>query len=144
MNNDPIPDPCNVVRHCLRKYVDEDGDITSAAFKLRHEKNEEYLSVMWLEYFTDPTFQNKLDKVRGDLQHRRSLKPRDRLATLNVGVTRDYVMSSMSDGRILTFKHMPGRHNDNSHSGVFNIEPNGDEVAELMVESVSDVSPAVP
>jgi len=142
MDNDLILDQDNVVRHCQKKYIDEDGDITSAAFKLRHERSEEYLSVMWLEYFSDDSIQEKLERVRDDLRKRRSLRNRDRLAALNVGVTRTHVMSKMGDSRILEFKHRPGPRNDSSHSGIFNIEPSGDEVAEFLVESITDVWPA--
>lgn len=144
MDNDLILNQDNVVRHCLRKHIDEDGDITSAAFKLRHERSEEYLSVMWLEYFSNDTIEKKLESARYDLRKRRSLSNRDRLAVLNVGVTRTHVMSNIGDRRNLEFKHKPGLRNNSSHSGIFNIEPNGDEVAELLVESIAGAWPAVP
>jgi len=70
----------------------------------------------------------------------RNLTTSDRLACLNVGRTISYVTSNMPR-RVLEFRHKPTRKNA-SHSGIYNLEPNGDTVAEYLVESIVEIFPA--
>lgn len=142
MDNQVIPDTDHTVRHCWKRtWLDEDGDITSAAFKPRDA--EEYISVSWIEYYVHPDFDENLNEVRTELASRRIVKPTHKLALLKVGRTSSYVHDGMDDGRQIIFRHKPGTVDDNSHSGIFEIYPDAEIIAELITESVLALLPAV-
>ena len=138
VGNDVIPDDDHVVRHCKATWFDDDGDLTSAAFKLRQDNGEEYLSVGWPEFFAGLTQDQQLANVRAELSSVRTVRPTHQLAVLQVGNTRNYVRANSPDHRNLLFKHKPIP-NYNSHGGIFGLEPGGDMIAELVLQIVKGV-----
>ena len=49
MKSNPVPEQDHISRYASAMRCTEDGEVTGAAFMLRH--NEEFLSVNWLEFF---------------------------------------------------------------------------------------------
>lgn len=140
MDGDHLPDSDNIVRHVPSTAVDDDGDVTSAAFKLRHERGEDHISVSWMEYFGKQSFADNLESVKQELSGFRVLKPSQKLACLNVGNSCKYVRDETNPPIQLEIIHKP--RSDDSHSGIFNIEKDEYTVAELLVETIFDTYPA--
>lgn len=136
-----ILDSHHVVRHVSPKYFDEDGDITSAAFKLNLEKNELDLSVYWPELYTEEVnFAHQIDKAKNDIRNSITVRGSHKFAIMNVGSTKKYVKKESRDDRELIFLHTP--EDGDSHSSIYQIDPNQDEIAELILETVTRVDPA--
>lgn len=143
MSNTVIPDEHHLIRHCPPKYIDEDGDVTSAAFKLNREKNETELSTYWPEYFSSLSYSDQVNEAKKDLARQRKIRMSHKIAILEVGITKKYVKKSRKekDSRELKFVHTPI--NNDSHSSILNIDPDGDAIAELIFESVQDIQAAI-
>lgn len=137
MDGDLIPESDYVLRHCKSTWINEDGEVTSAAFKLRI--SEDHLSVLWKEFYPAPT-DNQLAQIRLELSSYRDVKNSHKLACLNVGRSVNHVKTKSNDKRVLIFQHKP--RGDDSHSGIFNLEPDGAIIAELLVESIIAIYPA--
>ena len=143
MIDDPIPVTDHVSRHCRQSRLTEDGRPMPAAFHLRTEKNENYLSVDWLE-FLDSNRTNQLEAVRKIFKKRGyDVKAKDVFAVLNVDNTINYVKKNSPDKRMLSIVHQP-RHQKDSHSGIFNTNHSNMEriIAIKISESVEDIYPA--
>ena len=89
MTGDDIPDEDHVLRYARPTDVlDTDvGGLNCSAFQLR--RDEEGLSVNWLEYFANLPRIEQVDRVRGLI--RLTLSRNGALAELDVGRTRAYV-----------------------------------------------------
>ena len=110
------------------------------AFFLRDGENG--LSVNWLEYLTCSNREEEIEKVRNILNTKLTLKPRARIAVLNVGKTRKKVLEESSDSRNLEVIHTPSSI-DPSHNEICNINPEQELIAELILQSVYQVYPAI-
>lgn len=136
-----ILDIHHMVRHVPPKYIDEDGDITSAAFKLNLDKDEVELSVYWPEYYAGETiFNNQVNKAKDDIRNRITVRKSHKFAIIKVGETKKYVKKESKGARELIFVHTP--EDSDSHSSIYHIEPNQDEIAELIFDTVVRVDPA--
>lgn len=142
MDNDQLPDNDNVSRHCKGSLLNEDGEATSAAFKLRLDQNENYLSVNWLEYFGSADIENRIKELRKEMAScERRVTSTHKLALINVGYAKKYISNETDDNRILDIKHKPNGKNQ-SHSGIYNMEPDSDSIAELLAETVFSMTNA--
>ena len=103
----------NVVRYVGRGKMDPiTGNITREAFSLR--KNETGVSVNWLEYFTDVSKQEQLQKIRSDMKVRNyTVGPKGAFAELNIGDTTDTIWDEC--GIEIWFNHVP-RYKNPSHA----------------------------
>jgi hypothetical protein len=87
-----VPDDDHVVRYCNSQRVirnQETGVVTGvhfAAFELRTEKQEEYLSLIWFEFFPGSDHE-RYKSVKAALEARRPapLHPKSALAKLKAG-----------------------------------------------------------
>ena len=139
MRDDPIPDSDHVSRYSRAAYCTENGEVTSAAFLLR--SGEEYLSVNWLEFLGLSNRSTEIEHIRGILRTKLTLARTGRIAVLNVGSVRQNVLDNTPDRRNLRLSHQP-EDRDPSHSGIFDLGPDIDLVAELMAQSVIETHPA--
>ena len=109
----PLSDNDHISRYCKPSTV-EHGIPMPAAFLPR--PNEEYLSVNWLEYFSEPTLDAAVDEVRRVFSQKGyRIVPNGRFAVLNIGAVKTASLDNV--GRILSIDHLP-LSNDQSHAGL--------------------------
>lgn len=142
MTGDPIPEQDHVVRYCsATRLNEENGNPLPGAFQLR--KDEEYLSVEWLEYCNTADRSAQLKEVRSSLKEALDIRPSAKLALLNVGATISKVKENTPDNRVIDITHQPVPKRD-SHSGIFNSNHTDAEllIATLIAEEVCETLPA--
>lgn len=113
--------------------------IQASAFFLR--RDESYLSVNWLENLGCPTRELEIEKIRNTYRKKLHIRQRDKIAVLNVGETREQVYSESPDRRNIVFIHDPAI-GDPSHGGIYNLNPDNELIAELILETVCASYPA--
>lgn len=138
MKGDPVPNPHHIARYCGGTQINEDGSISGAAFRLR--AGEEFLSVNWLEFLYRTT-RDEIGEIRRVLGAKLRLGATAKIAVLGVGQLRRYVHSESPDKRDLRVLHEPELPGDPSHSGVFNVFPDDDLIADLIAEIVQETHP---
>ncbi len=138
MKGEPLPDCDHVARYCARKYSSEIESVTPGAFMLR--KDESYLSVQWLEYLKKDERQKEIAEVRKIFGKHLIIKPRDKIAVLNVAKTCDHV--ARESGYNLRFLHQPGVDSD-AHSGIFGTAQDEELIAELIKEIIEELHSAL-
>ena len=136
MKGQQIPDADHVARYCRASTV-EDGEISAAAFMLRH--GEEYLSVNWLEELKRPNRATQIRVLR-ELYARKfnRVGAGARIAILNVGVLRTNVELKSPDRWLLPVLHEPIIPDDPSHAGIYEVPYDDETIAELIVEAVHE------
>lgn len=135
MQGDVIPDDNHVARYCKPQAINESGQPTGTAFRLREK--EKYLSVNWLESLRRPQPSDAIDALRDVFNRKFSLSKRSLIAVLDVGKTKKYIFEESTDSRALKFVHKPG-FNDESHSGIYGYSYEDNLIAELMADTVSE------
>ena len=127
-----IPDSDHIARYCKPTAI-EDDEILATAFFLRPD--EESLSVNWLEYLKLPSREKEISEIQ-KLYGRKfnRVSPTARIAVLNVGKAKNIVLES-EDRRNLKFKHEPLKE-DPSHSSIYNLKPDCEMIAELILSVV--------
>ena len=141
MKGAPVPDGDHIARLCSGARLDENGNVTGACFRLRPQ--EAFLSVNWLELLSPDDRTAQLAGVRQALIGKKmSLGARAKLAVLSVGEVRGYVLRESPDARELRVLHEPEEPNDPSHTAIFDLEPDGDLIADLIAEVVGESYPA--
>lgn len=134
-----IDDKDHVTRIIKKSELDEDGEITSASFELRKNRDESYLSVNHVEFFIDNGASNEIEalrSIREDLKPTYTLNNNHQLAILNVGKTVNHVKTMTDDIRVLDFCKKPSTKNNFSHAGIFKLKFDDIAVQELIAESV--------
>lgn len=138
MTGDLIP-PCDhVARFCDRRYISEDDRVAPGAFMLR--KDEEYLSVQWLEYLGKSSRYGEIDEVRKILSQHLKIRPPSKIAVLNAGKTCDHVVQA--SGCNIRMLHKPEQ-NDCAHSGIYGVNQDHELIAELIAETILEIHPAI-
>lgn len=139
MNDNTIPDEDHISRYCKPSKISEDGQIEFGAFMLR--KDEEGLSVDWLESLNCPSREEEIIKMREIYSTRLTVGVNAQIAILNVGEVRQKVLTESLDNRNLEVQHSPYP-DDPSHSEIYNLRPDQEMIAELILEVVSESYPA--
>lgn len=135
MRGDPLPDRDHISRYCKPKTA-PDGQPTGASFMLG--RNDDFLSVNWLEYFGDIGREAQLARIRRHIPL--TLAATGTLALLNVGKTVEYVHTN-SGIQTLAVLHEPTPE-DASHSGIHGYKHEDDLVADLIAGTVQEIYPA--
>jgi len=135
MKGDTIPDQNHIARLCLPKHVDNE-QIQATAFQLR-PPNEDFLSVNWLEFLNCQSRESEIEEMQKIYCAKLDVKPRAKIAVLNVGEVRKKVLTESPDGRNLEVLHNPSM-NDPSHSGIYNLKQDDELIAELILETVRE------
>ena len=135
MKGDTIPDNDHIVRLCHNKYV-ADEQIQATAFQLR--RNEDSLSVNWLECLNCSGRENEIAEMRKMYAETfSSVGTRAEIAVLNVGEVREKVRLGSPDRRNIDVLHDP-MPEDPSHSGIYNLKPDNELIAELILETIRE------
>ena len=129
MKDDQVPDSDHITRYCGGSSVESDGTINRMAFRLR--KDEEYLSVNWLEFLEKTSREEEITEVRNVLRKKLTLGSRSRITVANVGSLINHIRAE----RILKVQHEPELPDDPSHSGIFGYGID-DDLIELMIAEV--------
>lgn len=141
MKGDTIPDNNHIARLCLPKHVDNE-QIQATAFQLR-PPNEVFLSVNWLEFLNCQSRESEIEEIKKVYNEKLDVRPRAKIAVLNVGEVRKKVLTESQDGRNLEVLHDPEEPVDPSHSGIYNLKQNDEiEIAELILQTVRETYPA--
>jgi len=140
MKGDRIPNKDHIARLCLPKTI-HDGEIQPSAFMLR--EIDESLSVNWLACFNCSSRKNEIAKVQKVYSTKLDIRPKARIAVLNVGEVCEKVKTGSPDKRNLDVLHDPEKA-DPSHSGIYNMRPDNELIAELILQTVceSEIYPA--
>ncbi len=146
MKDEPLPDTDHISRYCPFGSLLDGGEVTGTSFLLRRDpkREEEYLSVNWLEHLRLDNRTAEIAEVRRVLSTKRSLGGKAKIAVLNVGNTKDNVRQKSPDRRDLRILHRPNEppeFPDPSHSGIFDTLLDEQLVAELIAESVKETYP---
>jgi len=136
MKNGPLPDQHHISRYCSPTRCTEDGQVTSAAFRLREGENA--LSVNWLEFLSSTDRDTQIQEIRKVLASKMNkIGANAKIAALNIGQMRDYVRTHSPDSRNLPVLHDP-LVDDPSHSGIYNLREDDDLIATLIAEVVQE------
>ena len=117
---DIMQDQDNISRFCRKKYLNEDGHPTAAAFMLREKvppRNipETSLSVNWLEKINSSDLAEAIEGAKVKYREKFTGSCNGKVAILNVGTTIDYVdiffpssteRQSLLKGVFLNFNNM--------------------------------------
>tara|TARA_R110000772_G_scaffold164321_1_gene275736 strand:- start:334 stop:762 length:429 start_codon:yes stop_codon:yes gene_type:complete len=127
-----IPNEHHIARHCRGRNVDGD-DVDGEEFRLRLETDppEEYLSVHCFELTNKSILDEQLVDIRTAIP--RTLKPKDRIARLNVGVARQRVFQNVGRLVICVSKIVPG---SATYCGVYDI-PQIDRINKAVGEQLA-------
>lgn len=144
MDGDPIPPTDTALRHCNKLQVDQSGRVSGAAFMYKERdlrSDEPYLSICWLEYDKSISREEQLQMVRRELACNLTVRPSHKLAPLNVGFIKDYILREIQCS--LNFLHKPLR-NYSTHSGIFGVPiESPDLVAAMLAEKAGNPVPAI-
>lgn len=138
MKGAPLPHTDHVARFCDRKYITENNNVGPGAFMLR--KDEEYLSVQWLENLGIETVNEKINELQKIFAKYLKIRPPAKIAIINVGNTCGYVVNESE--YLIRILHQPAPDN-NAHSGIFDTIQNDEEIAELIIQTILEVYPAL-
>lgn len=136
MKGDQVPDSSHISRHCGGSAIKADGTIDGTAFRLR--KDEEYLSVNWLEFLEKTSREEEIAEVRNVIQKKRTLGSRSRIAVANVGL----LINHIREERILKVQHEPETPDDPSHSGIYGYGMDDDLIADMIAEVFQESYPS--
>jgi hypothetical protein len=92
MKGDKIPDQHHIARFCRPMQV-PDGQIQATAFMLR--KDEECLSVNWLEFLNRSSRESEIAELRKIYSAKFNVGARAKIAVLNVGEVREKVLTEI-------------------------------------------------
>lgn len=137
MKGDTVPDQDHVARYCKPSKITEDGQIDPSAFILR--KDEEGLSVDWLECLNCSSREDEIIKMRKIYSTRLTVGVKTRIAILNVGGVRQKVRTESLDKRILEVIHDPLVDDPSEvdpHSEIYNMKQDNHLIAELIAEVI--------
>lgn len=138
MKGDKIPDQDHISRLCLPRTIAEDGQIQAAAFVLR--KDEEGLSVNWLEFLGCSSREDEINEVRDVYNAKMTVGAKAKIAVLNVGQVCKKVLIESIERRKLDVLHDP-EEVDPSHSGIYNLRLDDELIAELILQTVDEPYP---
>ncbi len=133
-----IPDKDHISRYCKPSSTDN-GEIQATAFLIREK--DDSLSVNWLEFLKCKSRKKEIEEIRKIYSKKLHVSVNAKLAVLNIGKMKKYVATESLDRRNLQIRHTPST-NDPSHSGIFNVKPDQELIAELILETVQETYPA--
>jgi hypothetical protein len=136
VKGDRIPDNDHISRFCKPTQA-PNGQIQATAFLLRTD--EESLSVNWLEFLKCANRLSEINEIRRIYSETFSrVSANARILVLNVGEIRNIVLAGTKDNRDLRVLHDPIVGGDQSHSGIYDLEPDNELIAELILEVIHD------
>ena len=137
MKGDKIPDQDHIARLC-KPTTAPDGQIQATAFMLNKNKKEESLSVNWLEFLNCSSRESEVKELQKIYERTfNRVGAGAKIAILNVSDVCKKVLTESSDRRNIEVLHDPEQV-DQSHSGIYNLKYEDEEIAELILETVNE------
>lgn len=125
-------DSSHVARHCSAMRIKTNGTPLPAAFQLR--KNEQFLSVNWIEYFGRANTADNMVKVGEEVCKHRDISGKSGcFAVINVGGAKRTIAEKHN--KVLLFKDLQ-ESNHPSHAGVYGYTASDLGVAHTLSEMV--------
>lgn len=145
MKGDIVPDIDHVAHLCKGSHIDPDtGEPTATAFMLR--PGEESLSVNWVEFLALSNRDDEIKALRAVYGSKLIVGKTAKIAVFNVGKARDEVCKGTPSRLVIPILHdpdeEPGKWEDPSHSGIYNLPRSDNTAAELLACIVHEVHPA--
>ena len=130
----------HVARHCSSTNINKDGTPQHGAFLIK--KEEQFLSVSWVEYFGESSVDKNMIGVREIVGKHRKLKKSGRFAVISVEMARRIIMNKYN--KTLAFRDLQELHFP-SHSGIYGYGSQDMRVAHTLAEMVGkdDMHPTV-
>lgn len=142
MSGPPLPDNDHIARYCPPKTV-SDGNVQATAFMLR--SNETELSVNWLECLKCRSRAEEIGDLQKVFATKLTVRANARFVVLkNVGTIRETIEQKSSDRRKITIEHEPEAPQDMSHSCVYGLRHQDEEIAEIFVQLIEETHRARP
>ncbi len=130
-------DKGTVTRYCKPSTLDDNGMPTSSSYQLREK--EKCLSVYLLNFFDDPTEEERVEKVKIEMKKRGfKSKKTGLLSTLDIEDSKNYVESVISEQII----YKECREQDLPHCGIFH-DPDDLLISELLSHRTKNCYAAV-
>lgn len=143
MKGDELGGSEHIARLCKPSSISPvSGRISAAAFLLRTEPQETYLSVNWLEYFNGASRIEQVNDIKNILAQKLRVPAKAKIAVLNVGEMCGHVQSETKGRHILKVVEEPENVNgvcDKSHCGIYDMRTDNMEIAELIKEKVLEI-----
>ena len=135
MKGDKIPDQDHIARLCMPRTVTEDGHIQAAAFFLKDD--EEGLSVNWLEFLDCSNREDEINELRDVYSAKLTVGAKAKIIVLNVGQICKKVLMYNPNRRKIKILHAPECDPvpDPSHSEIYNLRPDYEIIAELILQT---------
>jgi hypothetical protein len=132
----------HLARYCKPSSFDE-GELTVAAFLLRREISETYLSVNWLELLTGKDQPARLMTLRAEIAKAAyKISKNGRYAILNVGSTRELIHERTPDQRWVRVTQETEDF-PYYHAGIHDTATDEMLAAQAIVDSVVSLEPAI-
>jgi hypothetical protein len=90
-----------------------------------------------LEFLNCSSRDREITEIRNIYSTKLNVGARAKIAVFNVGEVREKVLTGSIDRRNIEVLHDP-KDDDPSHSGIYNLEPDGELIAELILETVRE------
>jgi len=107
------------------------------------ENRDDGLSVNWLEYLNCASRELEIAEVRKVYSAKLNVRAKAKVAVLNAGEVRGKIETESPDRRILDILHDP-EEKDSSHSQIYNLKPDDELIAELILQAVHETYSARP
>jgi hypothetical protein len=92
-----------------------------------------------LEFLNCQSRESEIEEIQKVYCAKLDVRPRAKIAVLNVGDVRNKVLTESQDRRNLEVLHDPEEPVDPSHSGIYNLKQNDEiEIAELILKTVRE------
>ena len=115
------------------RQQDEYGNLSAAAFTLRLDKGEDYLSNAWLEYFHASCRSVEIQGVLAALRAKRNVGSNAKIAVMNIGD----VLRSCADAGALVEVKPTGEVDDPSHTGIYGYVHFNADIAAVLARDVN-------
>lgn len=140
-SDDALPELYNCARYVGGAQLDTDTETPNgAAFRLREDKQEEYLSTSCLELTGESEREEQIEALRKIYEARDDFRvgATSKFAVFEVASMKHSVMKESEDSRKLDVRYKPEPH-DQTHTGVYGLRFDDDVIADLMAQCVSEV-----
>lgn len=138
LKGDRITDNNHIARYCRPSQIDN-GKIQASAFFLRED--EDGLSVNWLDFLNCTDRDSEVCALKLIYSNKFSVGKTAKIAIIQVGQMCNKVRMESHDRRNLSVVHAPS-FDDESHSEIYNLRPDNELIAELILETILESYPA--
>jgi len=131
-DNDPLKDEHHFTKLVKKTKIHEDGTIDSC--ELVPRKDEEFMSVDWLEHYGHDDVDKNIEELKQYYNYNFTIRTQ-KLPLLNVQKVKSHVEENTREKRKLKILYKPENFNP-SHSGVYNYKHDDELIGDLIAQKV--------